>query len=66
MVATCRGAVCVEQFLADLIDGDAVDRRLLAVDLHRHLRILDVEIGGDVPQALELCDLVAHLRRNVV
>ena len=41
----------VVQFLAHLIDGDAVDRRLLAVDLDRHLRILDVEIGGDVEQA---------------
>ena len=41
----------VEQLLADLIDGDAVDRRLLAVDLDRHLRIGDVEVGGDVEQA---------------
>ena len=45
------GAEGVEQFLADLIDRDAVDRRLLAVDLDRHLRILDVEIDGDVAQA---------------
>ena len=56
----------VEQLLADLIDGDAVDRRLLAVDVDRHLRILDVEVGGDVEQARKLRDLVAHLRREPV
>ena len=56
----------VEQFLADLVDRNAVDRRLLAVDLDRHLRILDVEIGGDVAQSLDLGDLVAHLRRDLV
>ena len=41
----------VEQLLADLVDGDAVDRRLLAIDLDHHLRVGDVEIGGDVEQA---------------
>src|SRR4029453_7035686 len=32
----------VEQFLTNLIDGDAVDGRLFAVDLNGHLRVLDV------------------------
>src|ERR1039458_63943 len=31
------------QFLANLIDGDAVDRRLLAIDLNRDLRIPNVK-----------------------
>ena len=44
----------VEQFLANLVDGDAVDRRLLAVDLDRHLRIAEVEVGGDVAHHLRL------------
>ena len=60
------GAEGVEQFLPDLVDGDAVNRRLLAIDLDRHLRILDVEIGGDVAQPVDLGDLVAHFRRDVI
>ena len=57
-------AVGVVELVADLIDGDAVDRGLLAVDIDRHLRILDVEVGGDVEQARQLGDLVAHLGRQ--
>ena len=41
----------VEQLLADLVDGDAVHRRLLAIDVDHHLRIGDVEIGRHVEQA---------------
>src|SRR5204862_7079459 len=58
------GAESVEQFLPDLIDRDAVDRRLFAVDLHIHLRILDVEIAGDVAQSRDFRDLLAHLGRG--
>ena len=60
------GAEGVEQLLPDLVDRDAVDRRLLAIDLDRHLRILDVEVGVDVAQAVDLGDLVAHLRRDAI
>ena len=59
-------AIGVVELVADLIDGDAVDRRLLAVDIDRHLRVLDVEVGGDVEQARQLLDLVAHLGRQPV
>ena len=59
-------AVGVVELVAHLIDGNAVDRGLLAVDVDRHLRILDVEIGGDVEQSRHLGDLVAHLRRQPV
>ena len=59
-------AIGVVELVADLIDGDAVDRGLLAVDIDRHLRVLDVEVGGDVEQARHLLDLVAHLRRQPV
>ena len=59
-------AIGVVELVADLIDGDAVDRGLLAVDVDRHLRVLDVEVGGDVEQARNLLDLVAHLRRQPI
>ena len=60
------GAEGVEQLLPDLVDGDAVDRRLLAVDLDHDLRVGDVEVGGDVEQPGKLGDLVAQLRRKPV
>ena len=56
----------VEQLLAHLIDGDAVDRRLLAVDLDVHLRIAQIEVGADVTHHPELGDLGLHLRRNPI
>ena len=56
----------VEQLLTDLVDSDAVDGRHFAVHFDRHLRILDVEIGGDVAQPLDLGDPVAQFRRHVV
>ena len=56
----------VVELLADLIDGDAVDRRLLAIDLDRDLRVLDVKVGGDVEQARNLRDLVAQFRRHAI
>ena len=59
-------AVSVEKLVADLVGGHAIDRGLLAVDLDRELRILDVEIGGDVLQSIDLGDAVAHHRRRVV
>ena len=59
-------AVGVVELVAHLIDGDAVDRGFLAVDVDGHLRILDVEIGGDVEQSRHLGDLVAHFRRQPV
>ncbi len=59
-------AIGVVELVAHLIDGDAVDRGLLAVDVDGHLRVLDVEIGGDVEQSRHLGDLVAHLRRQPV
>ena len=59
-------AIGVVELVADLIDGDAVDRGLFAVDLDRHLRIFDVEIGGDVEQPGHLGDPVAHFRREPV
>ena len=56
----------VEQLVADLIGADAVDRRLFAVDLHGHLRILDLEIVGHVQHAGNLRDLLHHLRSDRV
>ena len=56
----------VEQLLTDLVDSDAVDGRHFAVHFDRHLRILDVEIGGDVAQPLDLGDPVAQFRRHIV
>src|SRR6195952_3276314 len=44
-------AIGVVELVAYLIDSYTVDRSLLAVDIDRHLRILDVEIGGDIEQA---------------
>src|SRR5437763_278093 len=41
----------VEHLLADLVDRHAVHRRLLAVDLHAHLRIGDGKVAVDVAQA---------------
>src|SRR5437773_523004 len=38
------GAEGIEHFLAHLVDGDAVYRRLLAVDLDPHLRVGDGEV----------------------
>ena len=55
------GAKGVKHLLAYLIDGDAIDRRLLAVDLHPHLWILDVEIHVDIAYALDLGDALPHL-----
>ena len=45
---------------------DPIDGRLLAIDLDDHLRILDIEIGVDVEQAVDLGDLVAQLRRDAI
>ena len=59
-------AIGVVELVAHLIDGDAVDRGLFAVDIDGHLRVLDVEIGGDVEQSRHLRDLVAHLRRQPI
>ena len=54
----------VEQLVADLVGGDAVDGRLLAVDLDREFGVLDVEVGRHVEQARNLRDLVSHRRRD--
>src|SRR5437879_5522781 len=59
-------AIGVVELVADLIDGDAVDRGLFAVDIDRHLRVLDVKVGGDVEQARHLLDLLAHFRSQPV
>ena len=60
------GAKGVEKLLPDLVDGDAVDCRLLAIHLDRHLRIFDVEISRDIAQSFDLRNLVPHLRRDFV
>ena len=54
------GAEGVVEFLPDLIDRDAVDRRFFAVDLDRDLRVLDVEVAVDVAQEGQRGDLLAH------
>src|SRR5205823_3668300 len=59
-------AIGVIELVADLVDGDAVDRGLLAIDIDRHLRVLDIEVGGDVEQSRYLRDLFAHLRCNTI
>src|SRR5262249_45066679 len=59
-------AESVEQLLPDLVDGDAVDGRLFAIHFDRHLRVLDVEIGCDVAQSVDLGDSVTQFRRDVV
>ena len=56
----------IVQFLTHLIDRHAIDRRLLAVDLDGDLRILDIEIGGDIEQAGDIRHLVAHLGRQPI
>jgi len=56
----------VIKLVADLVDGDAVDRGLLAIDIDGHLRVLDIEVGGNVEQPGYLCDPVAHFRRNTI
>src|SRR4029079_4388753 len=59
-------AECVIELLAHLIDRDAIDRRLLAIDLDRHLWILYVEIGRDIKQSGDLSDLVAQFGRDAI
>ena len=66
MVAHLARAERIEQFLANLVDRNSVDCRRLAIDLDRHLRIVDVEVAADVAQAFELRNLVAHFRRDPV
>ena len=56
-------AIGIEQLVTHLIYGDAEHRGLLAVDLDGQLRILYVEIVGDVEQPRHLRYLLAHLRR---
>ena len=58
--------VGIVELVAHLIDGDAVHRGLLAIDVDSHLRIFDVEIGRDVEQSRQLRDLVAHLGRKTI
>ena len=64
--ADLTSAIGVIKLVADLVDGDAVDRGLLAIDIDGHLRVLDIEVGGNVEQPGYLCNPVAHFRRNTI
>src|SRR4029078_577569 len=59
-------AECVIELRAHMIARAAIDRRLLAIDLDRHLWILYVEIGRDIKQSGDLSDLVAQFGPNAI